>query len=144
VTELPSWLTEYAQDCRKLFGLDEWEICVKLVKHPGGDDVEREGHCALNYRYLTATIELNETMEEDGLRSTLMHEMLHIVLAPIEQAHDRITELVKKGLRRHVAELMDDGIEQTIERLRRALQREIKPAAKTASENGWLEPVKQD
>lgn len=123
--DLPDWLTAYAQDCRVLFGLEAWDIVVKLVKAPG-DDLEREGHSVVNVRYLTAKIELNESMSEEGLRCTCMHEMLHVALAPLEQAHLRIRELVKPKLQEHADELFADGLEQAIERMTRALQREIK------------------
>ena len=133
--DLPKWLEDYAQDCRKLFGLDEWEVSVKLVRAPGGDD-EREGHAEVNFRYLSVKIELNETMSEEGFRHILMHEMLHATLAPIEQAFERTKELVKKGLRNHVDEMFADGLEQAIERLTRALQREIKPTVKVEDRDG--------
>lgn len=132
---LPPWLLSYAQDCRDLFGLGDWYINVKLVRAPG-DDLEREGHSRLNIRYLSAHIELCNGMPDEGLRHTLMHEMLHIALAPIELAHNRIRELVKEKYREHLDELFADGLEQTIERLTRALQQRIKaPLSDSQSED---------
>lgn len=126
MADLPDWLEAYAQDLRTLFGLADWEIVVKLVRVPGGDPTN-EGHSRTDFRYLSATIELNRKLPKEGLRAVLMHEMLHVVLAPIEQAYARICELVPEPLRGHALNLHDDGLEQTIERLTRALQREIKP-----------------
>lgn len=125
MSDLPDWLTAYAQDCRVLFGLEAWDIVVKLVKAPD-NDLEKEGHASINIRYLTAKIELNESMPDEGFRAILMHEMLHVALAPIEQAHLRIRELVRPRLQEHADELFADGLEQTIERMTRAMQREIK------------------
>ena len=125
--DLPLWLEAYAQELRTLFGLEAWEISVKLVRAPD-DDLEKEGHSVINYRYLSARIELCESMSDEGKRHILMHEFLHVVLAPLEQTHSRIRELVKTKRREHLDELFADGLEQTIERLTRALQREIKPS----------------
>lgn len=131
---LPHWLIAYAQDCRRLFGIgDEWYISIKLVRAPG-EDLEKEGQSRINVRYLTAHIELCESMSEEGLRHTLMHELLHVAFAPLELAHNRMRELVKEKHHAHLDELFADGLEQTIERLTRALEREIKPPAPASSE----------
>lgn len=125
-TNAPPWLTDLARHYRDLFGIGAWYINVKLVRAPGGD-IDKEGQSRIDLRYLSAHIELCETMPEEGLRHTLMHEMLHIALAPIDLAHSRMREMVKKKHRDHVDELFADGLEQTIERLTRALERHIKP-----------------
>lgn len=125
-TDLPTWAQTYAQDCRDLFGLGDWPIVVKLVRAPN-NDIENEGYSSVNVRYLTARIEIRSGMSDEDTRQTIMHEMLHVALAPIEQYHLRIRELVDEKLREHVDELQSDGTEQAIQRLTRALMRQIKP-----------------
>lgn len=136
IENAPPWLVEYAQDCRRLFGIgDDWYISVKLVRAPDGD-INKEGHSRINIRYLTAHIELCESLSEEGLRHTCMHELFHIAFAPLELAHLRILDLVPEELREHANELQADGIEQTIERLTRSIERTIKPTTTTtAAEN---------
>ena len=116
----PDWLQAFADRASALLGLDKWPITYAMSRAPAGD-VEREGHSIVNVRYLTAHIELNNSMTPDGLRSTLLHELLHVALAPIEQSHLRVVELTPKKLRKHADELFSDGIEQTVEQLTRAL-----------------------
>lgn len=124
---LPDWLEQYIQDTRRLFGIgDDWYIVVKLVPAPD-NDVSKEGYCELNIRYRTAKIYLNSAMEEDGLRHTSMHELLHVALAPLEINLLRVLDLVPEELRLHAQELFADGTEQSVETLTRALQRTIKP-----------------
>ena len=124
---LPQWIEDYAQEIRTLFDLDVWQIVVKLSDSPGNDRAN-EGHASVDVRYLTARIELNPAFSEERMRATLMHEMLHVAFAPIAQAHLRVPALVPKGQRKHARTLLDDGLEQTIERLTRALQKAIKPS----------------
>lgn len=128
--ELPAWVEAYVQECRVLFGLADWEIVVKMSDAPGGETTY-EGHSSVDVRYVRATIELNPNYSDSEIRSTLMHEMLHVALWPIAQAHLRVPMLVPKAQRKHARTLLDDGVEQTIERLTRALQREIKPSEGT-------------
>jgi hypothetical protein len=130
--EIPAWLEAYAQECRVLFGLEVWDIVVRLVDRPGEED-GNEGHVTVNTRYLAATIELDRAKADDQaqMRRVVMHEMLHVAFAPISRAYLRTMDLLpKKALRRHAEQLYEDGIEETIERLTRALQKEIKPSAK--------------
>lgn len=117
---LPDWLQAFADRAVVLLGLDAWPIRMRLVRAPGGDP-EREGQSVVNTRYLTAQIEINEIMTREGLQSTLLHELLHVALAPIEQSHLRVVELTPRKLRKHADELFSDGIEQTVEQLTRAL-----------------------
>ena len=124
---LPQWLEDYAQECRVLFGLEVWEIVVNVVDAPDGDK-DNDGFSWVNVRYLSAKIELRRDQTDVQFRSVMMHEMLHVALAPISQAHMRLFELLPKKLRRHVKDICNDGLEQTIERLTRALQREITPS----------------
>lgn len=123
---LPQWIEDYAQEVRALFGLESWEIVVKLSDNPGNDR-ESEGHSSVDVRYLTAKIELGRSLDTEKMRTVMMHEMLHVAFAPIEQAHLRVPQLVPKAQRKHARTLLDDGLEQTIERLARGLQRGIKP-----------------
>lgn len=122
---LPQWIEDYAQECRMLFGLDDWQIVVKTVDAPNGDK-GNEGFSWVDVRYITARIELRRDLDMNKMRHVTMHEFLHVALAPIAQAHLRVPNLIPKSHRKHARQLLDDGVEQTIERLTRALQRQIK------------------
>lgn len=129
--ELPQWIEDYAQECRVLFGLERWDITVKLVPAPG-DDLENKGCARTNTRYFSALIELAQHLDDATMRATIMHEMLHVAFAPMAQAYFRIEELIPEKLRAHAEALHADGLEQTIEGITRAMQREIKPSTPDA------------
>jgi hypothetical protein len=130
--DLPEWLTDYTQDCRKLFGLDEWQIAVKFSETPPEyrDAVRWYGDAMHDPCSLTATIRLHFDATDEEQRDTLMHEMLHLALSLLNLANARIVELLPERLQDHANTLFSNALEQAIVRLTRALQREIKPAVK--------------
>ena len=130
MTDTPQWITDYAQECRVLFGLERWDITVVVVTAPD-NNLDNSGFATVNTRYLDARIELRETLNDANMRHTIMHEMLHVAFAPMAQAQFRVAELIPKKLRNHARALYEDGVEQTIEGMTRALQSAIKPSGDT-------------
>jgi hypothetical protein len=123
-TKLPSWAEQYAMDTRDLLGLGDWTIALKAVDHPGRED-GTDGVCYLDARYLSATIEIRRNLGEARMRAVIMHELLHLVLGPIDTAFDRLTDLLGDGLQGHAQELYTDALEGVIVRLTAALQRGV-------------------
>lgn len=135
----PEWAQEYFNDVRNLLGIGrEWELWFKLSDVPGGFE-EADGHCNYDARYLKATISIRRDLVDNSERAryVIMHELLHIVLARFDLACDRLTDFVPEAQKEHAAELVLDAMEQTIESLTRALQRELKPPL------GQTEPNKE-
>jgi hypothetical protein len=130
--DLPKHLEAYAQDCRKLFGLDEWSISVIISETPPEhqDDSRWHGDVDHDPCSLTATIRLHWDATDEEQRDTMMHEMLHIALGLLNLANRRVVELLPEELHEHADALFNDALEQTVTRMTRALQREIKPAVK--------------
>lgn len=126
--EPPQWINNYVQFLVEAFGLENWEVTVKMERTIGEDD--RLGEAAVQSRYMTADIQLRDTLEEDreGIE-TVVHEMLHLTQAPQDLAVDRIIDMVPKKLRNHARELYADGNEMTTTNLSRALAKVLKPAA---------------
>lgn len=117
----------YLHDLVDLFGLGEWRIWLHWADAPGGD-AEADAISDINVRYLRATITVRRDLSDlERLRSVLMHEALHIVLASLDRAAQHIATLVPEALHGHATALYTDAEEQTIERLTRALQRTIVP-----------------
>lgn len=130
----PTWITDYATSVRDLLGLGEWRIFVKMADSPGGDDAH-DGATFLDTRYLKATIQLVRDWGSDDakMRRIITHEHLHIALAHLDLAADRIIDLVPEELKHHAQELFRDSEEQTIERLVRSLETSIRPSESTTS-----------
>jgi hypothetical protein len=128
-TTPPDWITDYATSVRDLLGLGEWRIFLKMTDSPGDDD-DHDGATYLDTRYLKATIQLVRDWGGDDakMRRIIMHEHLHVALAHLDQAADRIIDLVPETLKSHAQQLYRDAEEQTIERLVRSLETSIRPS----------------
>jgi hypothetical protein len=111
----------YAEACRTVFGLAEWDIWLCEHDSPGEDDTTA-GYCELETRYLRATITIRRGLRPARVRSVIFHEMLHVALAFLAQAVEYIQELVPEKLRPRAERWYTDAEEQTIERLTRALR----------------------
>jgi hypothetical protein len=122
-TEAPLLAPEtvaYAEQCRAALGLQEWKIWVSEHDTPGGDSATA-GSTDLDTRYLRATITLLRGLRPERVREVLLHEMLHIALAWLDQAVRTIVMRLPADDQVHVFALYGEMEDQTIERLVRAL-----------------------
>lgn len=135
-SQIPVWAEAYAQECRDLFGLGEWDIHLRLHDSPGTNGTS-DGCVDLETRYLTATITLRRGLSEERGRVVIMHELLHVVLAHLthlaEEAIKQLADDVTAGL---LLPLLRDIEEQTIVRLVKSLQSHIKPSEQEAPSDG--------
>lgn len=137
----PAWAAAYFQDCRELLGIGaDWQLWLAFVNNPsaeadGSDDDanEADGVCSLETRYLKATIRIRRGLSEERTRYVIMHELLHVALAPLSLTAERMRDLIPFKLWTHVLQLYTDAEEQTIERLTRALQRGVRLSAEEGS-----------
>ncbi len=123
--EQPHWPSERAKatfnEVRALLGIDDgWHLWLREADKPGDYD-NADGHCALEARYLKATVTIRRGLDTDREREVILHELFHVALAPIDLANDRIIELLPEALREHGETLFADAEEQVIERLTRAM-----------------------
>jgi hypothetical protein len=131
--ELPAWIREYAHALVDAFGLDEWTIYVRVVRHFSEEDTERvapghrlDGQSNVNTRYLSAAVDLSADLDPNGGGDvTVCHEFLHVLQGPVLTAMDRIMELVPPRLQNHALELFTDGNEQFVERLARIFVQKV-------------------
>lgn len=120
-------------EVRDLLGIDRgWRLWLREADHPGNNE-NADGQCELETRYLKATITIRRGLSAEREREVLLHELMHVALAPLDLANDRILELVPEAFREHATELYVDAEEQVIERVTRALQR-VKPKPETPDE----------
>lgn len=120
VGDVPTDVLNYAIQYHTKLGLNEWTIELKMDAFDGDDS--HWGHYNGFLRGLYAVIKLNPNNDPARMRSTLVHELIHVATAPIEQAVlGRIYELVSKHLRDHVAALYRDADEIVTKRLEKAL-----------------------
>ena len=121
----------YAIDLRDLFGLSHWEININIRDHIGDVEGPRRGvvsgECVADAAYFHATINLLPTATQDSLR----HEFIHIALARIDLAVQRIIELLPEDLQAHAQNIYSDALEQDVESMSRSLGNAIKPTSIT-------------
>lgn len=140
--ELPAWLLEEVQDARRLLGVgDDWHITVKVVDHPNGD-ADNDGTCYVSANYLNATIEFarDMTQNEQG-RHVILHEILHVAYAEIDQVVKTGFSVLPKGERGRMKGLYEAAVERVLQRMSRAIARRVSPVddvlhAKGAPETG--------
>lgn len=91
------WLNIYRSNLQDRLNLSQWDIKIKVIDKKAPGDSTATGHTKAEvvgqlYQYKAAKIVLYapniDTVEE--LYSTLLHEMLHIKLAPIEHVYELI------------------------------------------------------
>lgn len=103
----------------------EWNLWLRVADTPDNSD-EADGCVALTPRYLMATITIRRGLSEERGREVIMHELLHVALARLNQTAHRLVDMVPETQREHALELYTDAEEATIETITRALQRGVK------------------
>lgn len=119
---LPEWVSDYANDCRALLGVDDgWHIVLEAA-----DDLDNAaGETIANAAYLNATIRLRPDIRPGSGHAYILHEMMHVALAQIDlvamEAIKQLPECQAEAYLRalHVA------TEQSIQRMARALLRQV-------------------
>ena len=93
--EIREWLILNQQGLQSKLGLDDWIIDVKVSDKKAAGDSETKGKTIAEvtkalYQYRSAKIIIYavNTTTIEHLFETLVHECLHIVLAPFEHAID--------------------------------------------------------
>lgn len=122
----PEWISEYAQDCRRLLGIgDEWQITIRMVKELSD---KRAGEIDINFNYFYADISLLDTIQDtEENRQLILHEMMHIALAEYEQLTTRFFNHLPRKMRGLAMKLTEDIQEKTIQRITWGIMRTIKP-----------------
>jgi hypothetical protein len=104
---------------RKHLGIgDQWRIEVRIKEKPGDDDGDdAQAHIVVTPQYFHATMVLNAWQCEGvNLEEVVCHEMLHVVMKPIET-------IVESAMGERFAELGEQHLESVVERLSRCLVR---------------------
>lgn len=64
-----------------LFGLERWHF---EIEYKTNDDADYHAQCDPDYAYRRCSVEVNLSgLDEDDIESTVVHELLHCVLAPL-------------------------------------------------------------
>ena len=130
---VPKWMREYAMATRDLLGLHDWTITLQMSDATDDDKVhagQAGADCEYNEPYRLATITFRRGHSRPEYEEFIMHELLHLSLAPLHVAALLLADLsaevvsVPHEIGRRV---IDDGLERSITPLARALARGIKP-----------------
>lgn len=112
-------VTRLVRKWRKHLGIGEqWRVDVKVNEHPSGSEAEdAQAHITVTPQYFHASLEVN-AWQVDGvdLDEVIAHEMLHVLMKPIET-------IVEGAMGERFAELGEQHLESVVERMARALVR---------------------
>jgi hypothetical protein len=122
-------LTAYAADVRDLLGLEGWNITLTMVDDLPGDE-GRYGDvtaiCDYQEPYRIATIRLVRGRTIEEYRTSVMHELLHLALAPLDHAAKQVTAFLRPRHARAAREIIADANERTVSALTAALTQGIR------------------
>ncbi|ABX04026.1 hypothetical protein Haur_1381 [Herpetosiphon aurantiacus DSM 785] len=80
----PAWVEAYAQQVRDCFSLQGWDIYVRpMTKEQHDEEPTTAGLAHVNHRYSNAVIEYWDQQPVEPLKRVLVHEFLHILVAPL-------------------------------------------------------------
>lgn len=118
--DVPQTLQDLAPGLAALFGVEHWDIWVSMADQPGGQDLG--GICKTQIRYYCAEIEIRRDASFQRQQESLVHEFLHIVLAPVAAIIGRSLDRMTERERLLMEGPAYDAEEQVVELLRRSLQ----------------------
>ena len=113
-------------------GLHDWRIWLYESDIPGHCD-KAEGFTVLEPRYRKATITIKRNLKEVREREVVAHELAHVLFSSMDQAVDRITDLMTEREKIHAGELYSDVLEPLCEKISTAFL-ELIP------EEAWVMP----
>lgn len=124
--EAPEWLRAYIGRLLSTFNLDGWRYDVFVLPQDELDQKSGPGTAActdINDCYLDAHFYfLDSIVDDDYWREHILHEVLHCVLKPFNQAGAYFCRLVPKGRSSDLADaIWVDALEETVTRLTRAV-----------------------
>jgi len=126
--DVPKWLIKSCVRYLEMFRLHEWEIRLVLQDTPGNDE-NTEGICMSDPSTMTARIEISRAVIQDKVKAkqTVFHEVLHLILAPLQDTQYRLIELLEyDGQKRDLyGKWFDDLVERVIRRLENSLYSEL-------------------
>jgi len=94
-----SWLAQNKKRIYYEFGLDDWQIHLRLVNFPALDDSDSDNDTyasveGLDYVYKIAVIVMHYKLfeNEKELETTLRHECYHLLMAPLEMFYQSLRD----------------------------------------------------
>lgn len=132
-------LTRFAKPIEAFLGLNEWDIEVvpgRLDDSPGC--ISRDMSTAISVAYLRAviTVDMDKVLDPDQFIRGLIHEFLHILLAPYDMVRNVVGTL-PGGESETLAEVWRHAEEQVCQRLSRTLLPVVK---RECGPRGWRRP----
>jgi hypothetical protein len=122
--EIQAVVDKYADRFVIALGLTQWNIrfVMSAQRAPSTEDSVTNADCSRSLNYETALITLypDSFDDEDEVITALLHELLHIVIAPFDLFFDQVCEL---GLADPLPAALDHTRRHAIERTVLALER---------------------
>lgn len=108
---------------QKKLHLDDWDISVVTVED---NTLETEcgtaiGQCSRGPRGMTAVITMAVTDTRERVENTIVHELLHCLVAPMARESDRMAEYMPRATMDICRDRLCDYEENVVERMARVV-----------------------
>lgn len=105
--------------------LQDWEIIIRVVEIVSGDPT-KDADCHAEEPYCIALIQLKRDASEDDMAENIVHELLHIVHAPMSTAASYVQDLVPFKHQPLAARILNDAAERVVTPLAKTLLRSLR------------------
>lgn len=129
---VPQWMRRMCRRWARVIGFEDWRIEVsrtgdeEMTEAGGARDEDAgmvAGLASVMPEYLSAHIQFNEELAEGEAEDYVVHELLHLHLAPFELLFRQLWDGRRKIPRAQAEQMLSDLIEASIQRHVRQLQR---------------------
>ena len=117
-------LGRYMETWMKALQMRDWEMALHLheqghVPESAGGNENCTGHLAYRFRQCFARL---DAADDDDTKQTIIHELIHLLLAPMECAIKRIKPHVSPQVFQLLMSQYDDEEERAVTRIAQALR----------------------
>lgn len=100
---------------KRLFLFQAWELMVESVREDGLNEDNDAGYITWTWEKMVGYIRIAAKRDAKDVRQTILHEMLHLVLADMLQVYERLVLLLPEGIARDIARAnIIDAMERTV------------------------------
>ena len=102
---------KYMERCIKKADLTNWEIELLF-----SSSITDKGNCDMNIDKLKAVITLNSTLDDEEMKTTIKHEIYHIILSPFSQLVDSMNRFITEYFEK-TSEKIEEEVAYKLEQL---------------------------
>jgi hypothetical protein len=108
---------------QKKLHLDDWDVTLVSVEDSmfETESGTASGHCARGLRGMTAVITVAISETKERVENTIVHELLHCLVAPMARESDRMAEYLPRATMDMCRDRLYDYEENVVDRMARVV-----------------------